>query len=62
MAKKKKPTVSLPETREEQIALADHLIDRDARIWKQWVRDNEYGLSEFMSRRNDVIILRPTQR
>jgi len=47
---------------EEQIAFADALIDRDADIWKQWVRESERGLAEFMSRSSDKIILRPVQR
>jgi hypothetical protein len=49
-------------TREEQIAEVDSLIDRDAETWKRYIRESEFGLSDFMSRRNHGLILRPTQR
>jgi hypothetical protein len=49
-------------TRDEQIAFVDGLIDRDAELWKRWIRESEYGLSEFLSRSSDSIILRPVQR
>lgn len=64
MAKKnkKKTTPISHMTKEEQIELVDKLIDRDAEVWKQYIRYQPTGLEEFLSRRNDIIILRPTQR
>jgi len=59
----KKQTINVKDmTRDQKLALIDDLLDRDVAMWKQYVRDSDSGLSEFLGRRNDRMILRPIQK
>lgn len=47
---------------EEKLQLLDKLIDRDAAMWKEYIRESDGKLADFFSRVNDSIILYPRQR
>lgn len=49
-------------TEEERLDLVDTLIDRDAAMWKQAVRENKSILYDFLSRAGSPAILYPKQR
>jgi hypothetical protein len=50
-------------TRDEWIALIDQRIDEAAQLWKDYVRENEFGFADFKSRLNSQSpIIRPSQR
>jgi hypothetical protein len=49
-------------TQDEKIALADSLIERDAGFWKKAIRESDGTLYDFVSRRDDRVILFPRAR